>query len=91
LWYSDSHHLIVRISRTAIGETEAIEAGLLHVRAKKDVLIEHPIAMIVAVELYLEVVCSRLVSIYRHNTARIELVVMEVRPPAVWDDQPEAH
>ena len=33
---------------------EAIKAGLLSVRVKKDGLVEHPIVMIVTVELYFE-------------------------------------
>jgi hypothetical protein len=47
--------------------------------------------MTVAIELYFKVVRFWLIKIYRQNTTRIEVVVMVVRPPAVWDDQPEAH
>jgi hypothetical protein len=57
---------------------EVVKAGLLHVHIKKDGLVEHPIAMIVAAELYIKVVCSRLVKIYGHNLARIEMVVFQL-------------
>jgi hypothetical protein len=47
--------------------------------------------VIVAIELYFEVVRSRLVEIYTCKMTRIEVVVMVARPPAVQDKQPEAH
>ncbi len=63
-WHGNLHHLIIWIARTAIREMEAVEAGLLRVHIKKDGLVEHPIVMIVAIELYFKVVHSRLIKIY---------------------------
>ena len=53
-----------------------VAAKLLHVYVKEDGLVEHPISMIVAVELYIKVVCLWLIKIYQHNMARIEMVIV---------------
>ncbi len=59
------------------------KARLIAVRIDEDGLGEHPIEMLIAVKLYLEVVRSRLVILCGGNTASIEAVIVVSRPPAV--------
>ncbi len=67
------------------------KAVLIAVHVEEDELVEHPVEMLFAVEMYLAVVRLRLVVVYGGNTASIEAILVVNRPPAVWDDQPDAH
>jgi hypothetical protein len=90
-WHTHPHHFVVRIAQTTRRETVPCKAGLIAVCVEEDQLIEHPIEMLFAIELYLEVVHLLLDVVYGSNIALIEAVVVVSRPPAVWDDQPETH
>ncbi len=68
-----------------------LKVSLIAVRIEESGLIEHPVEMLFADKLYLEVLRSLFIVLYGSNAASIEAIVVISRPPAVLDDQPEAH